>query len=77
MDAIVPFVFDSAILRNWIGSKCQNYEPRLVHSTHRIDRLQSWASFAWMHDNAIHDLPNVLSKRIAVAIKQSASLSTE
>ncbi len=26
--------------------------------SHQQRRLQSWASFAWMHANAIHDLPN-------------------
>ena len=46
-----PLVFESAIpmsgLRTLFGHHCKSV----------IDRLQSWASLAWTHDNAIHDLP--------------------
>ena len=38
--------------------------------------MQSWARFAWMHDNAIHDLPIAHLKRIAVSNLPPASLST-
>ena len=58
----VPLEFITAVLRNWIGSKCQNYESGLDHCMRRMDRLQQWASSAWMHDNAIHDLPIARSK---------------
>ena len=38
--------------------QCQGYEPLVrPHCKSAINRLQSWASFAWMHDNAIHDSP--------------------
>ena len=36
--------------------QCQDYESSLDHCRSAIDRLQSCASIAWMHDNAIHDL---------------------
>jgi hypothetical protein len=46
---IVPVDFESASPMSGIP---------IGYYTIPIDRLQSWASFEWMHDNAIHDLPS-------------------
>ena len=46
------------------------------HCKSAIDRLQPWASFAWMHDNAIHDSPLDHSKRFDASNQPPAYLTT-
>ena len=55
---IEPLVCMSLFRLFWvIVSNVRITNPVRYHCKSAIDCLQSWASFAWMHDNAIHDSP--------------------